>query len=101
MTTRSVLDGLPGSPVKEAMDGVVFLGLCERDLIVGSVEAVAPVAEPVGPRNQRRAMCAVAHLVHGVGLQDVPIADPVVADTSANLDDRRPVVSSLKFELLS
>lgn len=90
---------LPGSPMQEAVDGVVLVRFGEGDLIVCPVETVAAVTEPIGPRDQRGAVGAVAHRLQRIGLQHVPITGTVAADAAADLDDRDLLISVADYIL--
>ena len=90
---------LPRLPPQEAVDRVVLLGLGERHLLRGAVPRVPAVGEPIGPRDQGRAVRAVAHLVERERVEHVVRTDVVDADGAANLDDRRMVVARVDLEL--
>ena len=81
------------------MDSVVPFRLVERHGVVGAVKTVGAVGEPVGPRDERRAVFAVAQGVYGVRVENGPIAGRVLPDAPADFDDGRPLVAVAHFEL--
>src|SRR4051794_2931152 len=92
---------IPWAPAKQAMDGVVLLRLRQRGLVALPVEFKAAVGEPVGPRNQNRAMASVSHAVDGKRLDHVATAEAVFAQCAADLYDDRHLIVVTQFELLA
>lgn len=83
------------------MDGGALVGLGQRYLLVGAVEGVGTVGEPVGPGDQGGAVGAVADRVAGVGVEDVAVGHRVRSDPTADLDDGGPVVAGVDLEMLT
>ncbi len=98
---RFVLDGLPVPPPQEAVDGVILVRFGQGNLVFVPVERIGSVGEPVGPRDQGCAVCAVAHRIERVGLEDVPVAHGVLADSAADLHDGGPVRTRGDVELFT
>jgi hypothetical protein len=83
------------------VDRVAFLRLGQSQLTLLALKAVAPVGEPVGPRDQRRAVGAVADGVEWIRVQDIPIPDRILPYAPANLDDRGSLLAVGDLKLLS
>ena len=83
------------------MDGVVLFGFGERHGVVGAVEAVGAVGDPVGPWDKRGPVFPVAHGVDGVRVENGPVANRVFADAPADLDDGRLLIAVSDLELCS
>jgi hypothetical protein len=64
-------------------------------------EAVATVAQPIWPRDERLAASSGTPLVHTVTIQHVVAAGPVGAQRPPNLDDPGTLVSMADLNLLT
>jgi hypothetical protein len=89
--------GLPqagpvGEP-EEAVDGVAFLGLAQRRLMLFAFPGVPAVAQPVGPGDQRLATGAGGHLVLGVPVEELTPVGDVGPQPSTDFDDGDAVVA--------
>ena len=83
------------------MNSVVLVRLSERGLEVTAVPFEAPVGQAVGPGNQRRPMRAVADRIERIGVEHRPIADEVLPNPAADLDNRRRLLTVSDFVLLA
>src|SRR4051812_28952104 len=83
------------------MDRVVLLRLRQRCLVALPAELEASVGQPVGPRNENRAMASICDAIDGKGLNHVTIAEAVYAQSSADFHDDRGLIFVTQFELLA
>src|SRR3954454_12666220 len=92
---------IPWTPAKEAVDGVVLLGLRQRCLVALPVELKAAVGQPVGPRHQNSAMATVGHPIDGERMHHITIATTVCAQRSADFHHDCDLIFVTQFELLA
>ena len=81
------------------MDRVAALGLGQRKLQLAAVEAVAAVAQPVGPGHERLALAADLGLAGADAVEDVDAAEPQHADRGADLGDDGARAAGAQLEL--
>ena len=98
---RPSLNGGPGDPAHEAMDRVAQLRLVERDLVLGAIERVAAVPQPVRPGHQHLAAPGACHVVRSVAVQDLASVQDDRAEPAADLDDDHPVPARGDLVLLA
>ena len=91
----------PPAPAQEAVDRVALGRLGQGNLVIDSVEAVAPVGKAVRPGDQRGPVGTVADRVEGIGIEHRAPVDGVFPDPAADLDDRRALISVGDLELLA
>ncbi len=84
-----------------AVNGVVVLRFGQRHLIVHVVEGVPAVLNPVRSGNQRQSPCAGASLIVGVAVEQLPPADAVAGQSSADFDHGRVLLAVADLELLT
>src|SRR6202030_4577522 len=89
------------APPDEAVDRIAQRRLAERELVDLPLPFVAPVAQSIGPRDERLATPAIGVLVDRVAVDHVAVADRVAAQRRADLDDDHPLVAMAQLELLA
>src|SRR5215211_4720211 len=93
---RLALPHGPGGPAHQAVDRVLLRYVVDRELVPASVELVAAVLDPVGPRDQHLAPARPAHLVHRIAVEHWATRPRALAEPDADL----PQVSVRDLDLL-
>src|SRR5215471_8450480 len=95
------LGGGPGGPTNETVDRVAALRLVQWDLVAAPVELIAPVLQPVRPRDQDLAPARRTHLVGAISVEKLAAADRVRAESAADRDDHSLLVLGQDRDLLA
>src|ERR1700678_4258539 len=96
----SPLGGAPWAPPQKPMDSVVLGRLAQGMIVVNPIEPIAPISQPVGPRDQERAVSAVAHVLRPIRVQYVPVGHRILAHARSDLDDRGALLTADDLKLL-
>ena len=91
---------LPRHPANQAVDGILLGRVVERELVPPSVELVAAVLDPVGPRDQHLAPPRAAHPVERIAVEQIAARPGVLSEAAPDLDDHGPLVGVRELDLV-
>src|SRR4029077_16844485 len=95
------LGGGPGGPTNETVDRVAVLRLVQWELVATPVELIAPILQPVRPRDQHLAPARGTHLIGTIAVEKLTDASRVCAESPANLDDHSLLIFAYDRDLLA
>ena len=95
------LGGGPGGPTNETVDRVAVLRLVQWELVAKPVELIAPILQPVRPRDQHLAPARGTHLIGAISVEKLTAANRVRAKSTANLGDHSLLIFGYDRDLLA
>jgi hypothetical protein len=98
---RLALPDGPGGPANEAVDGVLLLRVVDRKLVAPSLELVAAVLHPVGPRDQHLPPAGRAHLIDPIAVDELAAGGGVRPEPAADLYDDGPLILERDLDLFA
>src|SRR5215469_16890768 len=91
----------PGGPTNETVDCVAVLRLVQWELVTTPVELIAPILQPVRPRDQHLTSARRTHLIGVISVEKLTAANRVRAESSANPDDDSLLIFGCDRDLLA
>src|SRR2546423_13024783 len=98
---RLAFGDTPRRPADKAVDGVLPLGLVEGQLVSATPELVAPVLDPVRPRDQQLATAARCNFVRFVAVDHGAAVGDVGVEARTDFDDDGALIPGRELDLLA